>query len=121
MRPIALIIIIFVISTAELSAQNFNSLIAYPVPYRVSRGPLTIGFGSPEAPVANLTVDCTIYDIYGDEVFSRSGGSVRVIWSGRNNSGRIVKPGLYIIKLKIEDHNDNNKTYKKLIRIVVDY
>lgn len=114
-------IIALLLIPAGLLAQNFNSLIAYPVPYRVSRGPLTIGFGSPEAPVANLTVDCTIYDINGDEVFSRSSGSVPVIWSGRNNSGREVKPGLYIIKLKIEDHNDNNKTYKKLIRILVDY
>ncbi|MDI9425328.1 MAG: T9SS type A sorting domain-containing protein, partial [Spirochaetota bacterium] len=60
-----------------------------------------------------------IFDINGDLVFDRSYAATTILWGGRNNSGRVVKPGLYIIRITSDDGSGGYG--KKLIRILVDY
>ena len=95
-------------------ALDMSGVIAYPVPYNPDRGPLTI-----KVPEGD-SIKIQIYDINGDSVYNRAGANnTDNLWSGRNNSGKRIKHGLYIIKVTAED---NLGSYgKKLIRILVDY
>jgi flagellar hook assembly protein FlgD len=60
---------------------------------------------------------CSVYDINGDLVRTLKGSSGDVYWNGRNGAGRLVKPGLYIIKVEIEGSDGNYG--KKMLRIIV--
>jgi len=95
-------------------ALDMSAVKAYPVPYNPARGTLTID-GLP----TNIQNRIQIFDINGDLVFDRSYPSSDIKWGGRNNSGKVVTPALYIIKVISED--DSGGYGKKLIRILVDY
>jgi hypothetical protein len=110
---IALLLAGCVASTAAF-ALDMNGVIAFPVPYNPARGPMTI-----RVPVGD-SIKIQIYDINGDPVYDKSGSNGDNLWSGRNNSGRKIKPGLYIIKVTAEDSTSGDYG-KKLIRILVDY
>jgi len=88
-----------------------KQVIAYPVPFKPSvHSKLTID--NPSADPILITV----YDINGDLVRTiKSAGNAT--WNGRNGSGRVVKPGFYILKVEIKG-NDGNYG-KKMIRIIV--
>lgn len=89
-----------------------KQVIAYPVPFKPSvHSKLTIENPSSEPIVI------TVYDINGDLVRILKSSSPKVYWNGRNGSGRLVKPGLYILKIEIEGSNGNYG--KKMIRIIV--
>ncbi len=90
-----------------------KQVIAYPVPFKPSvHSSLTIDNPSTDPIV------CSVYDINGDLVRTiKSSGTDKVFWNGRNGSGRLVKPGLYIIKVEIEGSDGNYG--KKMIRIIV--
>ncbi|MBN2401014.1 MAG: hypothetical protein JXN64_01315 [Spirochaetes bacterium] len=115
-----LIIILLCLPLSIIFAQDFNKLIAYPVPFKPSQGQnLTIGFGKPETVYSSVKLTFKIYDINGDSVYSRKLNNVPFLWNGRNGRGKIVSPGLYILKIEIEDLNNNQKYTKKIIRILV--
>ena len=66
------------------------------------------------------SVKLDIFDINGDRVISKNLSSLPAKWNGRNSRGIRVKPGLYIIKVVVE--NTAEATYgKKIIRILVNY
>jgi hypothetical protein len=104
------------VASTVVFALDMSGVKAYPVPFNPNGRELWIDipFGD------NNKIQ--IYDINGDHVFERSGGSgtPAMRWSGRNSSGRKVKPGLYIIKVTAEDSTTGDYG-KKLIRILVDY
>ncbi len=101
-------------------AFDMTDIVAYPVPFNPQKKTLTIGYpvGSPLT-FTSKTIRVSIYDINGDLVIERSRSANPLIWNGRNSSGRFVKPGLYILKIEIDD--DNGDYGKKMIRILVDY
>ncbi len=71
---------------------------------------------------AGYRVSFTVFDFNGDRVTKRTFTSAAssVSWNGRDNRGSVVKPGLYIIKVVVE--NDADGDYgKKMIRILVKY
>lgn len=104
-------IVVFSIFLCTSAAYSFDmsQVYAYPVPFIPGKHQqLTIN-----TPGGATTIKCNVYDINGDIVRSFSG----TIWNGRNGKGRQVKPGLYIIKVEIEDGSGNYG--KKMIRIIV--
>ena len=105
-----------ILSTCFIShgyCYDMKQVIAYPVPFKPSvHSSLTIEN-------KNSTTDpivCSVYDINGDLVRTvKSIGDAT--WNGRNGSGRVVKPGFYILKIEIK--GSNGKYNKKMIRIIV--
>jgi hypothetical protein len=102
-------------------ALDIGNVIAYPVPFSPDRHILTIKDNAPSpAQITKLKIE--IFDINGDCVFSRDtlpSGVILMQWSGRNNSGRKVRPGLYIIKVTAE--NASGDYGKKIIKILVNH
>ncbi|MGQ9844166.1 MAG: FlgD immunoglobulin-like domain containing protein, partial [Spirochaetota bacterium] len=92
-------------------AIDLNQVYAYPVPF-ISRthGILTIKVSDAQS------VKCTIYDINGDTVKLLS-GTTDIKWNGRNDMGKVVAPGMYIIKIELERTDGEYK--KKIIRILI--
>lgn len=112
------IIIILVLTLSQsLYALDMKNIVAYPVPFNPQKNMLKIGY-SPNV-IESHKIKLFIYDINGDTVLTKSLSQLPVIWNGRNGSGKLVKPGLYIIKVEIDD--DNGDYGKKVIRILVDY
>jgi hypothetical protein len=99
---------------------NMDNIIAYPVPFNPNIQVLKIGYKPAVPPDTVDTVTIEIFDINGDTVFLREYSSLNnpVIWNGYNNSGKKVKPGLYIIKVTIENSQSGARGLK-IIRIVV--
>jgi flagellar hook assembly protein FlgD len=83
------------VDTDTTSATDLGSVKAYPVPYRPGRGLMTI---------ANLTAnaDIRIYTVTGELVrtleYDSSDG--RASWDGRNDAGRTVASGVYLVYIK---------------------
>ena len=97
---------------------NMSGVIAYPVPFNPDKKALTIkGTG-----ISTYTTDINICDINGDIVLSRtlSNLSSDYNWSGYNSRGKKVKPGMYIIRIRMED-TTNGAHGEKIIRILVNY
>jgi hypothetical protein len=106
--------IFFICLTTKVFSLNTGNIIAYPVPFNPNiHNNLKIDKIPPE--VTNIKIE--IFDINGDSVFSRGYASTNIIWNGRNNNGKIVKPGLYIIKITLETATGDYG--KKIIRILV--
>ena len=122
-----LIFFIFgIVNEKNLYPLNLDSIIAYPVPFNPRKGVkyLTIRdenslSGQVDGVDVNR-VEMSVYDINGDQIFHRSFSTIPVQWSGRNSLGRMVKPGLYIIKLIIEKR-DSGEAGIKVLRILVKY
>ena len=124
------IIFIFalLISCNALYAITANDIIAYPVPFNPNQKTLTIGEKSGKSDLSDgYSVKVSIYDINGDLIITKikSSSNSNILWNGRNKSGRVVKPGLYILKVEVEKDskaNDKKSEYiKKVIRILIDY
>jgi len=112
-----IILIIMLIFSNAVYAYDMKNIAALPVPSNPQKGnPLTIGSTAGSEP---HTVRVEIFDINGDSVIKKSGSGIPVYWNGRNGSGRFVKPGLYIIKIEIDDSTGDYG--KKVIRILVNY
>ncbi len=117
---IALFMLLFM--GEPLFALHENYIVAGPVPFNPNRQVLNILY-EPGAP-AHIDPDqlkVEIFDINGDLVFEgqRSGGTVLPFtWSGRNMGGRMVHPGMYIIKLTVEN-TGTGAFGRRIIRIVV--
>ncbi|MCP4130454.1 MAG: T9SS type A sorting domain-containing protein [bacterium] len=116
----AAIIVLTGVGTAL--ALNASSIVAYPVPFNPNKIKY-ITIGDPAAAAdTNVRVDVNVYDINGDKVFGQTYSALPVQWNGRNSSGSLIKPGMYIIKVKVEDEGASFGEFKeKLIRILVSY
>lgn len=110
--------LILIILPANVYSFDMKTIIAFPVPFNPKiHDYLTIGTKTGSAGTMDK-VKIEIYDINGDSVFKRDYSSLNVNWNGRNNNGKIVRPGLYIIKVTLE--NSATGAYgKKIIRILV--
>ena len=70
---------------------------------------------------ADSDIEIKIFDINGGLVFKKEFSTVAsVIWNGRNEFGNLVSPGLYIIRVTVENQTTGDYG-KKLIRILVRY
>lgn len=119
---IAIILLTFLILLQADVAYSLqvNNIIAYPVPFNPRLQVLKIGYKPDVTPDAVDIVKIEIFDINGDSVFFRDYSSLSnpVIWNGYNNAGRRVKPGLYIIKVTVENSQSGERG-SKIIRIVI--
>jgi hypothetical protein len=112
-------IIIIMINTSLGFALNEKSIIAFPVPFNHNIHPaLNIGYTKGVTADSPVTVKIAIFDINGSTVFTGGYSAFPIIWNGRNNSGRLAKPGLYIIKITI-DNTTTGEHGVKIIRILV--
>ncbi len=103
----------------EIFALDMDNIVAYPVPFNPKKhSRLTIGYPSGSPGATDYSVKVEIFDINGDLVTKRSGSQFPVYWNGRNNSGRYVKPGMYIIRVEAVNDNDYGR---KNIRILINY
>lgn len=116
MKNKIIFIIILAFSNAAY-AYDMKNIAAYPVPFNPQKKVLTIG--TPGQTSSPHTIRMEIYDINGDLVIKKSGSQIPFVWNGRNSSGRYVKPGLYLLKIEIDDENGDYG--KKVVRILVDY
>jgi hypothetical protein len=113
-----IIIALMLVLSQSAYAFNLNDIAAYPVPFNPHKTKLNVD--KPGATLGPHKVIFAVYDINGDLVIKKNLSTFPVMWNGRNNSGRLVKPGLYIIKVEVDD--DSTGDYgKKIIRILVDY
>ena len=114
MKKTTIALLLLFLSLQLLHGFDIKNVAAYPVPFDPRKGVMKIDDpGDPFAASDNVKV--TVFDINGDVVRVVSG----TIWNGRRSNGEYVKPGLYILKVEI---NDNAGGYwKKLIRVLVKY
>jgi hypothetical protein len=98
---------------------NIDNVIAYPVPFNPK---LHKNLNITNKPLTSVgTVDrvkIEIYDINGDRVITKEYSTINVLWNGRNQKGKLVGPGLYIIKITLED-SASGEYKQKIIRILV--
>ena len=114
------IFVILICYNTVYAAITANKIIAYPVPFNPNKNTLTIG--TQGTPLTGYSAKISIYDINGDLVIQKSATNAsNTKWNGRNKSGRVVKPGLYILKVEIENISDPSEYIKKIIRILIDY
>jgi len=111
------ILIVMLALTQSLYAFDIKDIAAYPVPFNPQKKILTVD--TPGSSLGSHNVTITIYDINGDLVTKKTFSTFPVKWNGRNGSGKLVKPGLYILKVEVDD--DDGTYGKKIIRILVDY
>jgi len=101
-KIVSSILIAFLISFGFYSygkSKAVGKVIAYPNPFHPGRHTLTIK--PAQSATFNGTVSYIVYN-YNEEVVY-NGASVTnsvITWSGHDNSGVRVSPGLYFIKLK---------------------
>ena len=122
LKKIIFILVILICYNTAYAAITANKIIAYPVPFNPNKNTLTIGTQA-AGDLSGYSVKASIYDINGDLIIEKS-GSGNIKWNGRNKSGRVVKPGLYILKAEIEKDDpaaDKSEFVKKIIRILIDY
>lgn len=100
-------------------ALDLKNVVAYPVPFNPNKGTLIIGDPANTTYLNSHKIKLAIFDINGDLVIEKAVSGVAVVWNGRNGAGRFVKPGLYIIKVEVDD--DDGDYGKKVIRILVNY
>lgn len=113
------IALLSVAACTGLFAVEMDKIAAYPVPFNPKKqNRITIGYPSGVTGPAVYNIKIEIYDINGDRVASRSGSQFPLYWNGRNDSGRYVRPGMYIIKVVAENDSEYGK---KNIRILVNY
>ena len=111
--------VVTMLCLVALAAQAYNmiAVIAYPVPYNPRYGVLKV---EDRSGVPFNKVRIHIYDINGDDVYSSMFSGYPAIWNGRTQTGRMVSPGMYIIKVEAE--NVLTGLYgKKILKILVEY
>jgi len=119
MRAIYKIIFITILLMSHVVyAFDLKNVAAYPVPFNPQKhNRITVDV--PGSSLGAHNVKVAVYDINGDLVLEKTGSAFPFYWNGRNSTGRFVKPGLYILKIEVDDENGDYG--KKIIRILVDY
>ena len=117
-KPACALVLTFLLR-GPLFSLDMEGVIVYPVPLNPNRNQLTLDDKATLPTVNSVKVE--IFDINGDLVLARKYSDFipPIKWNGRNGSGKMVKPGLYIIKITAEDAAGGYG--KKIIRILVDY
>jgi hypothetical protein len=119
MKKYITITLVIMLCLVALAAYSYNmiALVAYPVPYNPRFGVLKIEDRS-GVPFNKIRIH--IYDVNGHDVYSGMFPGYPAIWNGRAQTGRMVSPGMYIIKVEAE--NVLTGLYgKKMLRIIVEY
>ncbi|MCX7678404.1 MAG: hypothetical protein N2316_04220 [Spirochaetes bacterium] len=115
-----LIPIIFICIFHSTYALNASRIVAWPVPFNPNRHFLTIDY-APESQrdvPAPDKIQMTIFDVNGDRVFESWYSSLPIYWYGRNTEGKVVHPGMYIIRLVVEQ-SSLGTLERRTIRIAV--
>ncbi len=123
MKYTAIVIIVFFLAWGNIYALNTKSIIAYPVPFNPRKGSIkyiTIGNPPSVPPLAVDRITIEVYDINGDPVTRKVFSSSEARWNGRNDKGKLVMPGLYIIKVTAENSMTGDFG-RKLIRVLINY
>ena len=118
-KVLAVFLALFFLGLTNAEALDTSNVYAYPVPFNPKYGVKLLKVNT--AGGSGYRTNLYVYDINGDLVFSRSYGTGDAVqWNGRNSRGGLVKPGLYVVKVILED--DATGDYgKKLLRILVKY
>jgi hypothetical protein len=120
-KPLIMFFICLFTGSVAFADIDMSATHAYPVPYNPKKSTKkTISFAGWPGGVTITSVKMEVFDINGDKVISRVfsvPASVR--WNARNESGKMVSPGMYIIKLSIEDSDGDFG--KKIIRVLIAY
>jgi len=96
---------------------DMSGVHAYPVPYNPKKSSArAIQFKG--LPAVSGTIKMEVFDINGDAIVSRTFSSAPQ-WNARTEKGKLVSPGMYIIKLSF--NADNGDFGKKIIRALVAY
>ncbi|PKL37270.1 MAG: hypothetical protein CVV44_16690 [Spirochaetae bacterium HGW-Spirochaetae-1] len=118
--------LVMMLLPSMLFAFDPAHIIAYPVPFNPKQGVkfITIEYDQSKGAEVYEKMVVEVFDINGDSVrkIEKIGAPTvaAVIWNGRNDRGNLVKPGLYIIKVTVE--NETLGEYgKKLIRVLIKY
>ncbi len=123
MKHTIIVIIMLFLAWENLFSFNTKSIIAYPVPFNPKKGSIKyITIGNPPS-MTTLAVDritIEVYDINGDPVTRKEFSSSEARWNGRNDKGKLVLPGLYIIKVTVENSMTGDFG-RKLIRVLINY
>jgi flagellar hook assembly protein FlgD len=123
MKRAAIAIIFLFLAWGDIYALSTKNLIAYPVPFNPKKGNvkyITIGNSPSASPLSVDKIVIEVFDINGDPVIKKVFSSTEARWNGRNDNGRLVKPGLYIIKVTAENSMTGDFG-KKLIRVLIKY
>jgi hypothetical protein len=119
LSAICLAFLSFLIYTGNAYSININNVIAYPVPFNPK---LHKNLNIAEKPGSDTgvinKVKIEIFDINGDRVLVGNYTNIPVLWNGRNDKGKLVGPGLYIIKVILE-YTPTGEYKQKMIRILV--
>jgi len=113
-KTIIIFAVIFI--SVNINAADMKAVIAAPVPFNPHTHILSV-MHLPNYDSFTLEV----FDVAGDRVVTKSYNiSANVKWNGRNNFGKIVKPGMYILKVTARETSTDKYGMKK-IRILVKY
>lgn len=96
---------------------SMSGIIACPVPFNPKKEALQIG--DVKGTITGDMMEVEIFDINGDSVFKRTVATDTFNWSGYNSRGKMVRPGMYIIRVIIETGTGGRG--EKIIRILVNY
>ena len=122
-KPLGVFFICLFAGSLAFADVNMSGVHAFPVPFNPKKSSKRVieitGF-----PIAAMpgTIKMEVFDINGDKVVSRtftfSTGSI-VQWNARTENGKLVSPGMYIIKLSL--YADDGDFGKKIIRTLIAY
>jgi hypothetical protein len=98
------------VSNNDLVQSPISALIVYPNPFNPST---TIAFSTPKS--QDVKVD--IYNLKGQKVCSLhngvlAGGEHKLVWDGKDNTGRTVSSGIYFTKI-------NSGSYKRSLKMIL--
>lgn len=113
-------VMLFVLISGQLFSLNAERIVAWPVPFNPARHMLTVDYapGAVKDTPAPDRIQMTVFDINGDRVFEGAYSALPIYWNGRNTSGNTVHPGMYIIRLAVEQLSLGTLE-RRVIRIVV--
>lgn len=118
--------VFFVLSGANLlyAGINMSGVHAYPVPFNPKKSGASKAIALKGFSCLDCSVKMEVFDINGDKVVSRTFNiasyEIKNAWNARNVSGKLVSPGMYIIKLSVENSSDGDFG-QKIIRVLIAY
>ena len=124
--------ICFFMGSLVFADIDMSGVHAYPVPYNPKKSSAkVIQFkGWPSSVTGTVSLKMEVFDINGDKVVSRTFTSLSAAqWNARSEKGKLVSPGMYIIKLSLDAPNtlspptipSDENFGKKIIRVLIAY
>jgi len=122
-KPFSVFFICLFMGNLAFADIDMSGVYAYPVPYNPKKSSAKV-MQFRGLPVSG-TVKMEVFDINGDRVLSRTfSPASSAQWSARNEKGKLVSPGMYIIKLSLDVPNatpSDDNFGKKIIRVLIAY